>query len=64
MLSKQGDVCAICATDKPTRVGWVVDHCHSTGRVRGILCGNCNTALGMVKDNPETLLAAVTYLSH
>jgi hypothetical protein len=40
----------------------VVDHCHSTGKVRGLLCHNCNRALGLLKDSEENLLRAITYL--
>jgi hypothetical protein len=40
----------------------VVDHCHKTGKVRGILCCNCNWALGQVKDDPSILLRLVDYL--
>lgn len=39
-----------------------VDHCHVTGEVRALLCGNCNKALGMVKDNPITLDNLAAYL--
>jgi hypothetical protein len=56
-------LCEICGTDKPAREkSWSVDHCHTTGRIRGVLCHCCNTLLGMAKDNPRTLLAAVEYL--
>jgi hypothetical protein len=63
MLVEQGGGCAICRKtlafpDKFTHV----DHCHTTGAVRGILCGSCNFMLGYAKDNPGTLLAAVEYL--
>lgn len=45
MLEKQGGVCVICRGTDKTR-SLAVDHCHVTGRVRGLLCGTCNTALG------------------
>ncbi len=39
-----------------------IDHDHATGRVRGALCHLCNVALGAVRDNPETLMAMISYL--
>lgn len=71
-LQAQGGVCAICKS-ADTRTRWNsfgVDHDHSCcpgsnscGKcVRGLLCGNCNTLLGMADDNISTLLAAVAYL--
>lgn len=39
-----------------------IDHCHTTKKIRGILCGRCNTALGFVKDNPEVLERLAEYL--
>lgn len=64
MLSAQGGVCAICAADNPQKGGqdWAVDHCHSTGNVRGILCHPCNVALGLMRDNVTTLSNAIDYL--
>lgn len=63
MLQRQQYRCAACATDKPGGKGdWHVDHCHGTGRVRGILCRACNTALGLVRDEPRTLRALANYL--
>ncbi len=68
LLEAQGDKCAICeATETRTRAGNThllsVDHCHETGKVRGLLCNNCNRALGLFNDNPEMLRRAVAYLS-
>ncbi|MBW7970952.1 endonuclease VII domain-containing protein [Bradyrhizobium sp. BR 10289] len=64
LLSAQDFKCAICSADTPRRAGsdWAVDHCHSTGRVRGILCHPCNTMLGLARDNPLTLSKAIQYL--
>ena len=59
MLARQGGVCASCRDAKATDV----DHCHSTGVVRGILCHACNKGLGYFRDNPEKLAAAIAYLS-
>lgn len=42
--------------------GAYVDHCHETGVVRGLLCHNCNFAIGYMKDNPQRLRAAANYL--
>ena len=39
-----------------------IDHCHSTNKVRGVLCNNCNTALGLIQDNRQTLLNMLQYL--
>jgi hypothetical protein len=63
ILLSQGNRCKICRTDKPGRTGsWCVDHCHGTGDVRGILCHDCNLALGYVKDHPQILKAMIRYL--
>lgn len=69
-LLKQKNVCAICAKpaeQNTTRRGKVmnlsVDHCHRTGVVRGLLCNNCNRAIGMLDHNRETLKAAQSYLA-
>jgi hypothetical protein len=64
MLVEQRGCCAICSsklnTSRYTKLA--VDHCHKTGRVRSLLCTNCNTALGLMKDSPERLRAAAAYL--
>ncbi|WP_354603289.1 endonuclease domain-containing protein [Streptomyces panacea] len=38
-----------------------MDHCHETGRVRGVLCFNCNSAIGKLGDDPDTLRRAIAY---
>jgi len=62
MLRQQGGVCAICQQECDKRPRLSVDHCHKTGRVRGLLCHGCNTALGYMRDDPERLHRAITYL--
>ena len=61
-LLAQHSVCAICHSDQWGKKGPVVDHDHETGRVRGILCGNCNMGLGRFKDDPLRLARAIAYL--
>lgn len=63
MFNEQGRICGICKSLEPTTIhGWHVDHCHLTNKIRGILCHSCNTAIGLFKDNIESLLSAVKYL--
>ena len=61
MLAEQDGSCAICRGPFSAR-GPNIDHCHESGAVRGILCTNCNTALGGFKDDPELLRSAIAYL--
>lgn len=64
MVVAQGGVCAIChqfkADAKHPRLS--VDHCHKTGKIRGLLCTWCNSIIGHSKDNPSTLISASEYL--
>jgi Recombination endonuclease VII len=60
LLEKQGGACAICRKRSKGRL--CVDHCHVTGMVRGLLCNECNTALGYLKDDQASLVAALAYL--
>lgn len=63
----QNNVCAICgnaetATLRGKVKSLAVDHCHQSGKVRGLLCADCNRALGMFKDNIQTIENAAEYL--
>lgn len=66
VIAKQNNRCLICGVKfKTKKVGPdspVVDHCHSTGRVRGILCNECNRGLGYFRDSPQALRQAANYL--
>lgn len=63
MLRKQDYKCAICDTHKDNEIrALAVDHCHTTGKIRGLLCTTCNRALGLLKDNSEILEKAVNYV--
>jgi hypothetical protein len=64
ILTVQNHKCAGCGIEdtKAPRNKLYVDHCHKTNNIRGLLCQHCNTALGMVKDNPDTLLNLISYL--
>jgi hypothetical protein len=60
MLDSQGHACALCRKELSGK--FTVDHCHDTGKVRGLLCYTCNTGLGKFGDDPERLRDAINYL--
>lgn len=65
MLAKQGGRCAVCKSASPNtdRIkNFPVDHCHKTGKIRGLLCAKCNRAIGLLKDDVELLKSAMEYL--
>lgn len=65
MFNDQGKRCAICGAIEATDGRGFrphVDHCHRTGKVRGILCGRCNKGLGALKDDPLIVRSALDYL--
>lgn len=63
LLKVQENKCGICRKLQPDDYhGLCVDHNHKTGNIRGLLCHNCNSALGNFYDNPDYLLSAVLYL--
>jgi hypothetical protein len=65
LLLEQNSLCAICSTNNPGRENkrFNIDHDHKTGRVRGLLCYNCNLILGNAKDNINILINATHYLA-
>lgn len=63
MFEAQEGCCAICSTHQVSMKHKLhVDHCHKTGKVRGLLCKNCNLALGNFQDSTKLLLKAIQYL--
>ena len=70
MLESQNGVCAICGKEE-TDTDWrsdkvkqlAVDHNHETGKVRALLCGKCNKAIGLLKDNIQLFQATIDYLN-
>ena len=64
-LFEQGNCCAICGTDKPGggHENLYVDHDHNTGKVRGLLCRNCNLMLGHAFDKIEILESGISYIN-
>lgn len=65
LYAKQGGKCAVCNTDflslakRPS-----VDHDHKTGKIRGLICNNCNAGMGLLKDSYEICLNAAMYLKY
>jgi hypothetical protein len=62
MLEEQGGLCRICKDPLVPGKEEHIDHDHVTGKVRGILCTHCNTALGKFRDDPEVILMAAQYI--
>jgi hypothetical protein len=73
MLADQGGGCALCGSTSPLtgsrtykrtqRTAFDVDHCHKTGRVRGLLCTRCNRLVGLANDSADTARRLVEYLT-
>lgn len=63
LLAKQGGVCAICAGEhRGVGKRLHIDHCHESGKIRGLLCSPCNTAIGLLDDDPARAESAAAYL--
>jgi hypothetical protein len=63
LLQQTNGICPICLTEfSGFNHRAVVDHCHTTGRVRGILCNGCNAAIGFLKDDTKVVQRALKWL--
>lgn len=67
MHKEQNGECKICGASPSAGVSksernLIIDHCHTTNKIRGLLCNQCNIMLGMSKDNRQTLMKAIEYL--
>lgn len=65
MLSRQSGLCDVCGNEfshSKQRFAPSIDHCHTSGVIRGVLCGSCNSLLGHAKDNIDILERASDYL--
>jgi hypothetical protein len=67
MVKLQGNKCAICEkehNENGVMSRLPIDHCHKTGKIRGLLCNNCNRAIGLLQDNPAIVAKALLYLNN
>lgn len=66
MLKSQNNKCKICGSTDPghNSESFCIDHCHSAGHIRGLLCHSCNLGLGNFKDNIDSLQKAIKYLTN
>lgn len=65
MFEAQKGCCGICGKHQIQEYySLAIDHSHSTGKVRGLLCSNCNTALGLLKEDPEIMKKAIEWVQN
>ena len=62
LAAEQNHVCAICHGTGARRLA--VDHDHATGKVRGLLCSNCNAGIGLLNEDIDRVLTVIQYLLH
>ena len=70
MVQLSGNTCYVCGEGETRHhhlsgriVDLAVDHCHKTGKIRGLLCTKCNQAVGLLRDNPKIARSLADYLS-
>jgi hypothetical protein len=61
-LKTHNGLCDICQQAERLKRALCIDHCHKTGKFRGLLCATCNRAIGLLKDSPDLLRRATEYL--
>jgi hypothetical protein len=61
LVANQGGLCAICS-NAPKNRKLDIDHCHTTNRIRGLLCNKCNQAIGLLNDSPKLAVKVALYL--
>ena len=64
LLARQNFKCAICMVKIDFRFSGHIDHDHKSGEVRGILCGSCNRAIGLLKDDHVVIAEAAAYIEN
>jgi len=65
LYEQQNGQCGICgAIENRNGTRFCVDHCHTTGKIRGLLCHDCNTSIGKLGDSKEGLMKAIEYLDN
>ena len=63
LYEEQRGCCCICKTrESKLNKKLFVDHCHTTGKIRGLLCHHCNAAIGMLKDDIQIMYSAIKYI--
>ena len=62
MLVSQGGLCKICSSPPAEKRNLCVDHCHTTDKIRGLLCDKCNKAIGLLNDDPILFAKVIEYL--
>lgn len=62
IILAQGGVCAVCRQPFRHKRHPHVDHCHTTGKIRGVLCSQCNTGIGMLRESALIMHSAIAYL--